>query len=310
MKWIISSCLLGVPCRYDGKSKPNVAVHTLAQNLDVKRVCPEVMGGLSTPRIPSEYDGVVVRNAEGTGVDAAYREGAMRTVEDALREVKAGETVCCILKEKSPSCGTEYRYNGTFTRTLVEAEGVTTEALYNHGIVALSEVVVEEVIRSMQDMHVAVVLPEETKEQVGERADQVARCISECGIHGVRVTVVTSEDSIPSDASIIFRLTHTDNTYVEVPSIEAVRGSHQGKLHYLLACLVAEALQAEGLRVPVQLCDLDDEWGDARPATHSNTQDTSPTCTATINIADIPQDDVLAFLCNTVVALRGVLPTV
>lgn len=137
MNILVSRCLLGEPCRYDGKSKPVEALLYLAVNGDVLvPVCPEVDGGLPTPRPPAEIqpDGRVV-NREGQDVTAEYRKGAQHALETAR---KYGCTVA-VLKEKSPSCGHCRVYDGSFTGTLIDGQGVTAELLARHGIRVLGE---------------------------------------------------------------------------------------------------------------------------------------------------------------------------
>ena len=131
MKILISACLLGHPCRYDGKSKPCEAVLRLAQKHELLPVCPEELGGLPTPRIPSERqkDGRV-QNQKGEDVTAAYRKGA----EAALEIARTNGVELALLKAKSPSCGCGRIYDGSFSRTLTEGNGVTAELLLSHGI--------------------------------------------------------------------------------------------------------------------------------------------------------------------------------
>ena len=137
MNILVSRCLLGEPCRYDRKSKPVEALLYLAVNgVVLVPVCPEVDGGLPTPRPPAEIqpDGRVV-NREGQDVTAEYRKGAQHALETAR---KYGCTVA-VLKEKSPSCGNCRVYDGSFTGTLIDGQGVTAELLARHGIRVLGE---------------------------------------------------------------------------------------------------------------------------------------------------------------------------
>ena len=133
---LISACLLGTPCRYDGASKPIAEIEELEARYRLIPVCPEVLGGLPTPRPASEIqaDGRV-RNREGADVTAAYRAGA----EAALRLAK--ETGCrlCILKEKSPSCGSGRIYDGTFSGVLRDGDGITVRLLRENGIRVIGE---------------------------------------------------------------------------------------------------------------------------------------------------------------------------
>ena len=108
---LVSACLLGCACRYDGASKPHPAILRLARERAVIPVCPEQLGGLPTPRPPAEIQGERVINREGRDVTAQYRAGAEATLRLAIAE---GCTLA-LLKEKSPSCGSGRVYDGSFT---------------------------------------------------------------------------------------------------------------------------------------------------------------------------------------------------
>ena len=132
---LVSACLLGVGCRYDGESKPNDAVLALLGRHTLIPVCGEVMGGLPTPRIPSERRGEAVSNAAGQDVTAAYRRGAAEVVR--LADLYGARIA--IMKERSPACGSGQIYDGTFTHTLTDGWGVTAEALAQHGVAVYGE---------------------------------------------------------------------------------------------------------------------------------------------------------------------------
>lgn len=136
---LVSACLLGVPCRYDGRAKPCAAVQALAGEFALVPVCPEQLGGLSTPRPPAERRGEGVYTAAGADVTAAYRRGAAEAVR------LAGEHGCraAILKEKSPACGVRRVYDGAFSGTLRAGEGLAAEALRHAGVAVYSEAEVE-----------------------------------------------------------------------------------------------------------------------------------------------------------------------
>ena len=133
---LISACLLGTPCRYDGASKPIAGIEQLEARYRLIPVCPEVLGGLPTPRPASEIqaDGSV-RNREGADVTAAYRAGA----EAALKLAKEAGCRLCILKAKSPSCGSGLIYDGSFSGTLQSGDGITVRLLRENGIRVISE---------------------------------------------------------------------------------------------------------------------------------------------------------------------------
>ncbi len=132
---LVSACLLGTPCRYDGKSKPVAAVQALEQQFRIIPICPEVMGGLPTPRIPSEICGACVKMRDGRDVTDNYRRGA----EEALRLARESGATVAILKEKSPSCGRGMVYDGTFTGALVPGDGICAALLLENGIQVLTE---------------------------------------------------------------------------------------------------------------------------------------------------------------------------
>ena len=135
MKILISACLLGIPCRYDGRAKSQPWAEALAGRHDLVPVCPEQLGGLPTPRDPSERrEGRVVMNT-GADVTEQYRRGA----EAALRLCRMLGCEAAILKERSPSCGHGTIYDGTFTGTLTDGDGVTAELLLRNGIPVYGE---------------------------------------------------------------------------------------------------------------------------------------------------------------------------
>lgn len=132
----VSACLLGEPCRYDGAAMPCEAVCGLAEAFDLVPVCPEQLGGLPTPRTPSEIqpDGRVVDSA---GVDRteAFRFGARKAVEIARER----GCVCAVLKARSPSCGVHQVYDGSFTGALVPGEGVAAAEFRRAGLKCFDE---------------------------------------------------------------------------------------------------------------------------------------------------------------------------
>ena len=133
---VVSACLLGVPCNHRGGASPSAAVAALGNEHRLVPVCPEVAGGLTTPRVAAERqpDGRVV-NAAGDDVTEAYERGASHAVALA----RAAGAQRAVLKARSPSCGCAGIYDGTFTRTLTGGEGVTAQALRSAGIEVCSE---------------------------------------------------------------------------------------------------------------------------------------------------------------------------
>lgn len=132
MKLLISACLLGVACRYDGASKglSEDVLRALMARHTLVPVCPEQLGGLPTPRAPSERQGSRIVMRTGADVTGAYTRGAQQTLALAQR---FGCTAA-LLKQRSPSCGHGEIYDGTFTGTRVAGDGVTAELLGAHGI--------------------------------------------------------------------------------------------------------------------------------------------------------------------------------
>ena len=132
---LISACLLGAACRYDGGSNPVLSVEALMGRCQLVPVCPEQLGGLPTPRPPAERRGDRVMTRDGGDVTAQYRRGA----EEALRLCRLLGCEAALLKERSPSCGSGMVYDGTYTGVLTAGEGVTAELLRAQGIPVYGE---------------------------------------------------------------------------------------------------------------------------------------------------------------------------
>ena len=135
MRILVSACLLGVACRYDGKSKPHAAVLALQERHQLIPVCGEVFGGLPTPRTPAERVGDGVYTRDGCDMTAEYARGA----EEVLALAKRMDCHVALLKERSPSCGSGRIYDGTFTGTLTEGDGAAAQALRKAGVRVLGE---------------------------------------------------------------------------------------------------------------------------------------------------------------------------
>ena len=134
-KILVSACLLGEPCRYDGRSKPISQVIALKDKYELIPVCAEVLGGLPTPRIGAEIVGERVVRSDGVDVTFEYHTGAR-----CVLEIAKGQGITkAILKSKSPSCGKGEVYDGTYTRTLTEGNGVLTDLLLKNNIDVFSE---------------------------------------------------------------------------------------------------------------------------------------------------------------------------
>ncbi len=139
MKILVSACLLGCSCRYDGKSVPHDGVCALAKTHTLVPACPEQLGGLATPRPPAECLGDRVCTQAGVDVTAQYQKGAVQ----ALHLAQLFDCDCAILKAKSPSCGNKQIYDGTFTRNLIAGKGATATLFAAHGIAVYDETDVE-----------------------------------------------------------------------------------------------------------------------------------------------------------------------
>lgn len=143
MKVVISACLLGIRCRYDGGDSRNELVIKQKQPDELIPVCPEEAGGLSTPRPPAEIVGgdgndvldgkAKVMTVDGTDVTEAYLKGA----HHALQVAESHGATQVILKARSPSCGCGDIYDGTFSGMLTTGDGVTTALLKRHGITVI-----------------------------------------------------------------------------------------------------------------------------------------------------------------------------
>ena len=129
MKIMVSACLVGENCKYNGGNNRNEKILQLMAEHEVITVCQEQMGGLPTPRVPSEIKDEVVTAKDGRIVDKEFRAGAAKCLEIALRE----KPDLIVLQSRSPSCGVKQRYDGTFTGTLVDAAGVTSQLLMKLG---------------------------------------------------------------------------------------------------------------------------------------------------------------------------------
>lgn len=134
---LISMCLLGEPCRYDGKSVPmsGDVIERLKEKYILVPVCPEQEGGLPTPRIPAERKGEKVVRRDGVDVTAEYRKGA----EVALSLCRRFGITIALMKAKSPSCGAGLIYDGSFSGTLTAGDGVTAALLSENGIKVYTE---------------------------------------------------------------------------------------------------------------------------------------------------------------------------
>ena len=129
MKIMVSACLAGENCKYDGGSNQNTKVLELMEGNEVITVCPEQLGGLPTPRVPSEIKNGIVTAKDGRNVDEEFRKGAAKCLEIAGHFCPD----LVVMKSKSPSCGVKQHYDGTFSGTLTAGPGVTAQLLMENG---------------------------------------------------------------------------------------------------------------------------------------------------------------------------------
>lgn len=133
MKILVSACLLGKNCKYNGGNNLNQRVLDFIKGHEVIGVCPEQLGGLSTPRLPAEIVDGVVTNKEGVSVDAEFRKGAQAALAVALEN----KVDLAILQSRSPSCGVKEIYDGSFSGKKIKGQGVFAKLLSAHGIKVL-----------------------------------------------------------------------------------------------------------------------------------------------------------------------------
>lgn len=131
----VSACLCGFPCRYDGKSKPNEKIKALFDEGRALPVCPEKLGGLTTPRTPCEIQNGRIVSSDGEDRTEAYLLGSQKVLE-LCKKYKIKKA---ILKQNSPSCGSTHIYDGTFSKTLIPGEGCTAALLRKNGIEVCGE---------------------------------------------------------------------------------------------------------------------------------------------------------------------------
>lgn len=142
-KILISACLLGINCKYNGKNNYNSLIEKLKEKYILIPICPEQMGGLSTPRNPSEIKGDKVISSAGDDVTINFIAGANKALDIAKKD----NISIAILKEGSPSCGSNYIYDGTFTKTKVDGMGITARLLKNNNIKIYNENEIESLLK-------------------------------------------------------------------------------------------------------------------------------------------------------------------
>ena len=129
MKIMVSACLLGENCKYNGGNNLSEKVMNYVKGYEVIPVCPEVLGGLSTPRLSSEIVNGVVTASDGRSVDMEFRKGAQMGLDLA----KENEVDLVILQSRSPSCGVKQIYDGTFSGNKIAGQGIFAQLLIENG---------------------------------------------------------------------------------------------------------------------------------------------------------------------------------
>ena len=130
MKILVSACLMGENCKYNGKNNFSPKLAAYLNGHEAIPVCPEVLGGLPVPRKPAEIVGDRVINTDGISVDAAFRKGAEAALETAI---ESGAEIA-VLQSRSPSCGAKQIYDGSFSGRLTEGEGIFAGLLRKNNI--------------------------------------------------------------------------------------------------------------------------------------------------------------------------------
>ena len=130
MRIAISACLLGENCKYNGGNNYNEKLVDFVKGHEVIALCPEVLGGLATPRLPAEIVNGLVRQKDGKSVDDEFKKGA----KEALDIAKKNKVDLVILQSRSPSCGVNNIYDGSFTGKLIEGRGVFAKILKENNI--------------------------------------------------------------------------------------------------------------------------------------------------------------------------------
>ena len=129
MRIMVSACLMGENCKYNGGNNLSEKVLNYVKGHEVIAVCPEVMGGLPTPRVPAEIVNGIVTNKDGVEVDTEFRKGAGMALEIA----KENQVDLVILQSRSPSCGPKKIYDGSFSGKKIDGQGVFAKMLMENG---------------------------------------------------------------------------------------------------------------------------------------------------------------------------------
>ena len=129
MKILVSACLLGENCKYNGGNNYSAAVAEFIKDKEVLPICPEMMAGMGCPRTPIEIVDGVLMDRNGNSVDAAMR----KAVAEALELIRKEDIQCAILQSRSPTCGVNQIYDGSFSGKLITGSGLFAQALLDAG---------------------------------------------------------------------------------------------------------------------------------------------------------------------------------
>lgn len=144
---LVSACLLGVNCRYNGEGGELEALKELMDLAELVPVCPEILGGLPTPRVPAERRGDRVINRDGADVTAAYARGA----REVARLAELYRARRALFKERSPSCGAGEIYDGSFQHRRIPGDGVAAALLKQCGLQIYGESRIWELIEVLEE---------------------------------------------------------------------------------------------------------------------------------------------------------------
>lgn len=129
MKVLVSACLLGENCKYNGGNNYSSAVAEFVRGKEILPICPELMAGMGCPRTPIEIVDGVLTDRDGKNVDAAMRAA----VEMAMKQISSEGIQCAVLQSRSPTCGVNHVYDGSFSGKLIPGSGIFAQALKEAG---------------------------------------------------------------------------------------------------------------------------------------------------------------------------------
>ena len=129
MKILVSACLLGENCKYNGGNNYDAAVAEFVKDKEVLAICPEMMAGMGCPRTPIEIVDGILMDRDGNNVDAAMR----KAVEQAMERIRKEDVRCAVLQSRSPTCGVNQIYDGSFSGKLIPGSGIFAQALREAG---------------------------------------------------------------------------------------------------------------------------------------------------------------------------------